>query len=461
MDPRRPRGRPWNALPLVRVLGKLGAMTFASAATDQSKSAAAIGGGILAGLVTLAIVGGALWLTRDDSGGAGANGQGATGRIGTSVAGAGLQPSDCFNFDSSAAIVTSFAIVACATPHQAQVAGKIEHPEAGGVYPGSDAMTEWIGDQCAAVVGSFIARPILDTTLADGALPPNRNDWTAGDYNAVCYVAATDGASLTGDVEGRGIDHTRGDQVVVSRLKLGDCFQPADGTAPYDLNSNSLVALVDCDAPHIGVFFGRGRLPSPIGAPFPGVGEVGDTTSRQCGELFQRFFGVAADGFNYRYWRPNEQSWAAGDRLILCAILDQNPLEVRFAPTEYQRLFELAPGTCFNLGPEETSESLRLDDQVRRVPCDEAHIGQMLGSGNLANPETEPFPPDEGVLDLAGAECEALFTDFIGISPFESQLGNFPFWYPNQSGWEAGDRRYACAFLEDTPRGESLEGAGI
>ncbi len=163
---------------------------------------------------------------------------------------------------------------------------------------------------------------------------------------------------------------------------------------------------------------------------------------------------------NYRYWRPNQQSWDLDDRAILCAVLDTNPLQQRFDPGDYDRFFDLATGQCFNLGPEETSESLRLDDQVRLTDCNLAHLGQMIGSGDLDLDLTEPFPEGEGVLNLAGTECERLFVEFVGESPYESDYGNFPFWYPNQPGWEEGDRRYACAFLDNEPRLQSLENAG-
>ncbi len=433
-------------------------MTSVHTAPRQSRPGLAIGGGVLAGVFSLAIIAGLLWLA-GDSGDDVAAGQGSNGRVGDVVTAAELQPEDCMNFTGTGS-TARFTITDCGAPHIAQVTAKITHPDAGGVYPGADAMTEWVGVRCGERTEAFIGLPLLETTLADGRLLPDFNTWSAGDDGATCYVRRFDSTSLTGSLAGRGSGFPRTDQVVVSRLIDGDCFVPTAGTNSYDLNSNSPVMLVSCDDEHNGVFFGRDRLDQPIGSIFPGEDAVGDATSRRCGELFTEHFGVASDGFNYRYWRPNQQSWDLDDRTILCSVLDADPLVERFDPAGFEPFYELATGRCFNLGPEETSDSLRLDDQVRVVACTDPHVGQMIGSGELDVEPTEPFPADDGVQQLAGAECEQLFTGFVGASPFESELGKFPFWYPNEPGWEDGDRRYACAFLEGEPRSQSLENAG-
>lgn len=432
-------------------------MTSVHTANSGGRPGLAIGGGVLAGIITVAAVTGLVWFNGRANGETEAGRQGGS-RIGTLVAGAELQPGDCINFTSGSA-ATRFSIAGCDAPHIAQIVAKIEHPDAGGAYPGADAMAGWIGAQCDTLTATFIASPILETTLAEASLLPDFNDWSAGDHSASCYVKRFDSTSLTSSVEGRGAGNPRGDQIVVSRLLEGDCFAPPEGTNSYDLNSNSMVSLASCDEPHNGVFFGRALLDFPIGSLFPGEDEVGNVTSRRCGELFNQHFGAEAEGFNYRYWRPNQQSWDLDDRTILCAVLDADPLTERFDPSNYRPFFDTGIGDCFNLGPEETSDSLRLDDQVRLVDCGQSHVGQMIGSGQLEPDLAEPFPADDGVLQLAGTECERLFVDFVGASPFESDLGNFPFWYPNEPGWEDGDRRYACAFLESSPRTGSLQNA--
>jgi hypothetical protein len=435
-------------------------MTSVHTAAGEPKTRLAIAGGVLAGIFTLALIGGGLALTRDSgqSTAAGEPGDVGNSRLGTVIGADALEAGDCIDFNLGASVRTQFMVTECESSHIAEVTSRIQHPDAGGVYPGADAMGDWIAGQCETAAESYIDVPILETSLEDGALIPDFDAWSNGNYRAACYVKKVDSTSLTRSVAGIGAEFPRGEQVAVSRLINGDCFVPSEGES-YDLNSNSMVTLASCDSGYNGLFFGRDTLEFPLGTLFPGEESVGEATSDRCADLFEAEYGVPATGFNYRYWRPNQQSWDLDDRTILCAILDDEQLQDRFEPAEHLQFFELATGECFNLGPEETANSLRLDDKVRVVRCTDAHLGQMIGSGDLDRDGSEPFPEDDGVLELAGTECEQLFLEFVGISPYESDLGNFPFWYPNEPGWEDGDRRFACAFLDDSPRSESLEGA--
>ncbi len=434
-------------------------MTSVQTASGEPKTGLAIAGGIGAGILTLAIIAGGLWAAGRSGSADDVAADGTESRIGTAVGAAALSVGDCIDFNPRSSAQGEFTLTGCDAPHIAEITSKIQHPDAAGTYPGADAMGDWIAGQCQAAAEEYIGTPLFETSLADGALIPDFDAWSNGNQQTACYLTNANSTSLTRSVSGIGDQFPRGDMVAVSRLIPGDCFVPAEDASSYDLNSNSLVALVSCGGEHNGVFFGRDTLDAPLGTLFPGEEAVGETTSRRCAELFDAHFGVPAAGFNYRYWRPNQQSWDLDDRDILCSVLDDNALEEQFDPGLHEQFFELAIGDCFNLGPEETSDSLRLDDQVRVLPCTLPHVGQMIGSGNLEQDIGEPFPPDDGVLQLAGTECEQLFETFVGISPYQSDLGNFPFWYPNEPGWEDGDRRYACAFLDDTPRSVSLEGA--
>ena len=413
----------------------------------------------MAGLATLALIVLGLWITgrSDDTTDAGRPG------FGQPIGGAALMLGDCIDIAPGPANSPAGLILAdCDSPHAAQVTARLSHPDAGGDHPGAAELATWVGRQCEQPTDDFVGvESILETSLEGDVLLPDADDWAAGDTGATCFVANLDGSSLTASVEGRGGEFPRGEEVLVSRLLAGDCFVPPQGHGAYELNSSSRVELVSCDGGHNGVFFGRDLLDQyPVGAEFPGDDEIGRVTSGRCAELFEDGFAAEADGFNYRYWRPNQQSWELDDRSILCAVLDEDALSETFDPTTYEPFFDLTPTTCFNLGPEETSKSLRLDDKVRVLDCSETHSGQMVGSGRIEAAPDDPFPAED-IEAMAGAECEQLFLGFMGISPYESDFGQFPFWYPNKSGWELGDRRYACAIIEDQPRTGSLEGAEL
>ncbi len=436
---------------------KLYAMSTVEPLIGESRPGLAIGGGILAGLLTLAVATAVLVaLDGGDEGAAAEQGPVA----GDPIEPAALAVGDCI--DPGASAGASVILRDCDAAHPAQVTARLPFPNGDSDYPGADQLSLWIGQQCDRQADDFLGTPLLATTLDSGAVLPDFDDWAAGDTSVTCHVSRLDGIGLTSSVAGVGADYPRGDQVPVSRLMVGDCFAPSGDVGSYELNSNSQVDLIPCTETYNGIFFGRGTLDSPIsGAAFPGDNEVGQLTSDRCSSLFRESFGVSADGFNYRYWRPNQQSWNLGDRDILCAILDAEPLEGEFEPRRFDTFFDLAAAECFTLGPEETSRSLGLDDRVLPVNCDLSHTGQMIGSGRLEVEAGEPYPGEEQVELDAGAECEQLFEDFVGISPFESELVNFPFWFPNESGWEQGDRRYACAFVEDEERTGSLEGAEL
>jgi hypothetical protein len=459
-SPRSASGR--VALPIIRFPCKLYGMTSIGQAhhggplVGESRPGLAIGGGILAGLVTLALVGAVLNLL----GGGGESAGDGQPRPGDVIRPSALAVGDCF--EPGPTLAASIILRDCEVAHPGQVTGRVSHPGSADDYPGTDGLSLSVGQQCDRQADDFLGVPVLTTTLAAHHLVPSMEDWAVGETDITCYVAPFDGTQMTGSAQDRGTDFPRSRQVPVSRLIVGDCFVPADGLASYELNSNSAVDLASCDDSHNGVFFGRGMLDSAVaGAAFPGDQEIGRLTSDRCAELFEDTYGVSADGFNYRYWRPNEQSWELGDRNILCAVLDADPLSGRFEPARYQPFFELEAAVCFDLGPEETDKTLGLDDQVIAVDCTGSHAGQMIGAGLLELEDTEPYPGEQEVKDLAGGRCEALFEEFVGISPFDSELVNFPFWYPNQVGWEQGDRRYACAFLDEVPRVGTLEGAGI
>jgi hypothetical protein len=438
-------------------------MTTLQPVHGESRPGIAIGGGILAGLATLALVVFGAWLANRS--GDSADSSGRRG-VGEPIEAAQLVPGDCIDFATGSSRSRAGLILAdCSTPHPAQVTARVPHPEGTAEFPGDEAIAVWVGDQCDEPTEQFIGGAILATSLEGDRLLPDLADWEAGDTSATCYLANHDGSSLTASVEGQASQYARGAEVQVSRLMIGDCFKPTEGLDAYELNSNSPVTIMSCAEGHNGIFFGRSALTDGTdggipGAPFPGDEEIGQETSRRCGELFEQTFGKSSDGFNYRYWRPNQQSWDLGDRTILCAVLDDEELAEAFEPNDYQLFFNLGAGDCFNLGPEESAETLRLDDQVRVIGCEQSHTGQMVGSGHLESEPDAPFPAED-IKTLAGDECETLFLDFMGISPYESEFGKFPFWYPNDSGWEAGDRRYACAILESVARQDSLQGAQI
>ncbi|MDH3681243.1 MAG: septum formation family protein [Acidimicrobiia bacterium] len=379
-------------------------------------------------------------------------------RIGTSVAGSDLLTGDCINFEAVGNSTTTFDIVSCGTPHLAEITSQAEHPDAGGGFPGVDELHLWGDDRCRQATSDFLGTAVLETTFESRTLVPDFADWSNGLYRVSCLVSAADGARLIESVQGRGASYPRSTEVAVNRLRAGDCFVPTDGLTAFDLGSNDIAVLTPCNGPHDGLFFGRAVLDFGIGVAFPGQETVDAEAIELCDTEFTRYFGVTHEGFNYRFWTPDQALWNVDDRNVYCAVIDEKGLPATLDLASFQPLYSLSIGQCFVFGPEEGTDTLGLDDQVEPVGCDQQHHGQLFGYGEL-EPTGEPFPGADLLDEQIAEDCIALFTNYVGISPFDSAMGDFIYWFPNESGWEADDLRWACALLTDDLRVGTIEGA--
>lgn len=382
----------------------------------------------------------------------------ANPRIGTSVSGKELQPGDCVNFDNTGAVITTFAVVACTTPHLAEIAGQVEHPEAGSTYPGGDQVTLYARDRCTAISTAYLGGDVLDTTLSETTLVPDFNDWSGGLYRSSCIIWRVDQSNLTESVKDKVKGYPRSTaSVLVGRLKPGDCFEPITETSALDIGRTSSVKVVDCTQTHRGVFFGRGFLPNPSADPYPGDEAVTTASVAKCDEVFLAWFGVPAPGINYRYWHPDQTTWTTGDRQVDCVVLDPEAVPYPLDFKSYQPMYDLAVGTCFLLPPDETRDSLGLDDKVQAVDCATQYNGQVFYTGD--SPAASGYPGDAALDKQTLDTCLASFKSFVGIDATSSAVGDFLYWFASEAGWGAGDYRTACAVVVDEGRTGSTQGS--
>ncbi|MBP8921640.1 MAG: septum formation family protein [Micropruina sp.] len=95
------------------------------------------------------------------------------------------------------------------------------------------------------------------------------------------------------------------------QLQLGDCTGPLkDG----DVGS---LQVLPCDSAHHFEAFATTDLDA---AAHPGDSEVTKKANTYCTAQFKTFVGIAADDSAYKmlYLYPTEESWATGDRAIMC-----------------------------------------------------------------------------------------------------------------------------------------------
>lgn len=102
----------------------------------------------------------------------------------------------------------------------------------------------------------------------------------------------------------------------VFTITVGDCLNEAalEGTV-------SAVPLVDCATPHDSEAYASTAMDD---GSFPGAVEVKKQAEAECTTQFNEFVGVNYDAstLTYSYFYPTQDSWAQGDREIVCLIDD-------------------------------------------------------------------------------------------------------------------------------------------
>ncbi len=99
-------------------------------------------------------------------------------------------------------------------------------------------------------------------------------------------------------------------------LQVGDCLD--DGTATGEVQT---VPTVPCAGPHDSEIYSAHQLGK---SAYPGVDAVIEQAEALCLPAFDQFVGepYLDSRFDFSYYYPTDQSWANGDREVLCVIYD-------------------------------------------------------------------------------------------------------------------------------------------
>ena len=100
-------------------------------------------------------------------------------------------------------------------------------------------------------------------------------------------------------------------------LKLGKCLDKTlleDGDKKTD-------PFVPCSKPHDLEVFSHFALKD---GEYPSVASIVSDAAARCARSFTKFVGVdfGISALDFVYYYPTESSWAAGDRMVDCAIFD-------------------------------------------------------------------------------------------------------------------------------------------
>jgi hypothetical protein len=106
-------------------------------------------------------------------------------------------------------------------------------------------------------------------------------------------------------------------------LAVGDCFDDATGDIQFNADGTATsVDIIDCGASHQFEVYEQAQLDD---GDYPGADAVSIQADDVCYLAFEGFAGApfeVAVGFTYTAMHPTEESWATGDREVLCAIAE-------------------------------------------------------------------------------------------------------------------------------------------
>jgi hypothetical protein len=106
-------------------------------------------------------------------------------------------------------------------------------------------------------------------------------------------------------------------------LAVGDCLNGEVGWTRENTE------VVSCDAPHEQQVVGLIPFAGGDGT-YPGEATLQQLGEDRCYDAFASFVGIEYDRsvWYMTAWRPSEDTWADGDRLVICALHEQNKVPI-------------------------------------------------------------------------------------------------------------------------------------
>jgi hypothetical protein len=80
---------------------------------------------------------------------------------------------------------------------------------------------------------------------------------------------------------------------------------------------------------------------------------------------------------------------------------------------------------------------------MRLWDCEEPHLAEFLGSGEVDEPADGEWPGQSAVDEAAEEACRDVFLDYVGITYDKSAI-EMIFYTPTEETWLAGDREIWC-----------------
>jgi len=96
------------------------------------------------------------------------------------------------------------------------------------------------------------------------------------------------------------------------------------------------------------------------------------------------------------------------------------------------------------------------------APCEAEHHAEVFALIDVEGGEDAPFPGAEALAAQAEEECQARFTDYVGIDFVDSRLDIIHL-APTETSWEQGDRQIVCTLfdIDGAPLTGSVQGQAV
>jgi hypothetical protein len=230
-----------------------------------------------------------------------------------------LIPGACFNLTPEGNLSEDpESIVDCATPHDGEVFGTVEIPDApeGAAYPGGDQLREFATPQCQTLVTEYTGLALIQLDLTFLRLVPTEATWADGDRSIICAASAND-VQLEGSIKAGAAEGASVPTVLV------DLPEPALGECYIEVVPGVIAGatIVPCTEAHQGEVYDVVGAGAP-GDPFPGDEALAALASTECGAALGEFLGGATPPeIRAISYNPTETTWASGDTDIECAVV--------------------------------------------------------------------------------------------------------------------------------------------
>lgn len=230
-------------------------------------------------------------------------------------------------------------------------------------------------------------------------------------------------------------------------------FQPGD-LQPGDCLTAAGFRVVECAEPHELEVFRLAGLPADLPPGYPTPDILLPRLEPQCRAALPPYVGSSdVDASRLRefvYW-PSRQSWNAGQRWALCAVVEIGPDEKPLRRTGALRgVLRDGLGALQACSKDSPSQGA-----LRVVPCTEPHRGEAVPGVLTLGAPTDPPVPAEQANTVAEPHCKQAIDEFLG-APADLLGLRYSWRYPLPQSWPNGYNTVVCYAETATPVTGSL-----